>query len=278
MLASSRSGEKNSGQPVCRVVLILDMFLAFRDYMRREVLIGGLLVILVAYVFYFGISVMRLETEEKVIKMKSDEKEFSNKIEIFLPAVEEEGDGTMAWLEVEINEGEGRVLLDIDDIFFLEDTQESVRIAKSVAEKTTNIDASIYDIIYSFNANASKIEGPSAGPAMAIATSVALKNKTINKSVTITGYLREDGTIGKVSGILEKAESAKQNQIKLLLIPVGQRIQTKIETEKNCENGILTTYCKTETISKKVDIQEEVGIDVIEIENISEALKYFIID
>jgi len=176
MLASSRSGEKNSGQPVCRVVLILDMFLAFRDYMRREVLIGGLLVILVSYVFYFGISVMRLETEEKVIKMKSDEKEFSNKIEIFLPAVEEEGDGTMAWLEVEINEGEGRVLLDIDDIFFLEDTQESVRIAKSVAEKTTNIDASIYDIIYSFNANASKIEGPSAGPAMAIATSVALKN------------------------------------------------------------------------------------------------------
>ena len=278
MLASYRSGEKNLGQSVCRVVLTLGMFLAFCDYMKREILIGSLLVILVAYVFYFGVSVMRLESEEKVIKMKLDEKEFSNKVEIFLPAVEEEGDGTMAWLNVEINKGEGRVLLDIDDIFFLEDTQESVRIAKSVAEKTTNIDTSCYDIVYSFNANASKIEGPSAGPAIAIATSIALENKKINKSVVITGYLREDGTIGKVSGILEKAESAKQNQIKLLLIPVGQKIQTKIETEKNCENSVFTTYCKTETISKKIDIQEEIGINVIEVENVSEALKYFIID
>ena len=254
------------------------MFLAFCDYMKREILISGLLLILIAYVFYFGISFMRLETKEKVIKMELNEKDFSNKVEIFLPAVEEEGYGTMAWLEVGINEGEGRVLLNINDISFLEDTQESVRIAKSVAERTTNIDTSNYDIIYSFNANASKIEGPSAGPAIAITTSIVLKNKTINKSVTITGYLREDGTIGKVSGILEKAESAKRNQIKLLLIPVGQKIQTKVETEKNCENGFLKTYCKTETISKKVDIQEEFGIDVIEVENISEALKYFISD
>jgi len=221
---------------------------------------------------------MKPTNKEKVLQMKSADGKFSNKLGIFLLAVEEEGDGTMAWLNVEIDKGEGRILLDIDDISFLGDTQESIRTAKSVAEKITNIDTSHYDIIYSFNANASRIEGPSAGPSIAIATSIALENKTINNSVAITGYLRKDGTIGKVSGILEKAEISKKNHIKLLLIPIGQRFQTKIGNEKKCETSIFRTYCKNETIPKRIDIQKEVGINVIEVENISDALKYFIID
>ncbi len=246
--------------------------------MRREILIGGLFVILVLYIFLVGIPLLRLESEKKVIEMKADEPEFSKDVEILLPAVEESGQGIMAWLKVEVHEGEGRTLLEINDISFWEDTQESIRIAKSVAEEVTNVDTSQYDIIYSVNANASKIEGPSAGAAMAIATSVALKNKNINNSVVITGYLKEDGTIGKVSGILAKAEAAKENGVKLFLVPLGQRIQTKIETKKQCEHGVFTAYCETKVIEENVDIQEEVGIDVIEVGSISEALKYFVVD
>lgn len=254
------------------------MFLAFRDYMKKEILLSFLLVILLVYIFYVGIPIMRFESEKKIIELKSDDKKFHNKVNILLPAIGEEGKGIVAWLRVEVLDGEGRTLLEINNISFLEDTQESIRIAKSIAEQITNIDMEDYDIIYSFNADATKIEGPSAGPAMTIATTIALQNKTLNDSVVITGYLKEDGTIGKVSGILEKAESAKQNGVKLFLVPLGQRIQIESETNKTCDNGVFTTFCKTETFSRRIDVQEEIGIDVIEVGSISDALKYFVID
>jgi len=282
MLASSRDGEKNSIQPVCKFVLTLGMFPVFSDYMKKEIILGFLLVILLACIFYFGIPLARLENEaeiieEKTIGLESNNEKFLSKAKILLPAVEEEGQGIMAWLTVEVHEGEGRTLLEIDNISFFEDTQKSILVARSIAEKITNTDPLDYDIIYSFNANASTIEGPSAGPAIAIATIIALENKTINQSVIITGYLKENGKIGKVSGVLEKAKVAKQNQLELFLVPLGQKIQSEIETNKTCENDGITTFCKTETFSRKVDIQEEIGIDVLEVESISDALKYFII-
>ena len=251
--------------------------------MRKELLIGILLVILLAYIFLVGIPVIKVETEKKVIEMKApeeklNENDFHKSVEILLPAVEEEGKGIMAWLEVEVHEGEGKTLLEINDILFCDDTQESIRIAKSVAGEMTNVDTSDYDIFYSINANASKIEGPSAGPAMAIATSIALQNKTLNNSVVISGYLKEDGKIARVSGLLAKAEVAKQNEVELFLVPLGQRIQTKTETKKNCEHDALTTFCETETVEKRVDIQEEVGIDVVEVGSVEEALGYFVVD
>ena len=245
--------------------------------MKKEILVGTLLTLLVIYIVFVGIPVIRFETE-KVIETKSDENKFHKEVEILLPAVEESGDGIIASLKVEVNEGKGRTLLEINDISFWEDTQQSVRTAKSVAEKITGVDATKYDIIYSINANASKIEGPSAGAAMAIATTIALENKTINNSVVITGYLREDGTIGKVAGILPKAKTAKENNMQLFLVPLGQRTQTKIETKKNCEDYAYTTFCQTEAVEKNVDIQEEVGINVVEVGSISEALKYFVVD
>jgi len=252
------------------------MFLAFCDYMRRESVLGGLLAVLVIYILFVGVPLIRFETQGKVIEMSGIDEKIYSQVELLLPAVEEEGQGTMAWLRVEIHEGRGKTLLEIDNILFWDDTQESIRRARLVAEEITGIDTSNYDIVYSINANASRIEGPSAGPAMAIATSLALENRTANKSVIITGYLKEDGKLGKVSGILTKAEVAKQNGVKLFIVPSGQRIQTKLETKKECEHDIFTTFCKTKTISKEVDVQEEVGIDVIEVDDISEALKYFI--
>jgi len=227
----------------------------------------------------FSTPIPDVENKETIIQMKPEIPLGSKReVKIPLPAVDEEGKGTIVWLRVEVLEGEGRILLEINNILFWEDTQESVRLAKSIAEELSDVDTKNYDIIYSIDANASKIEGPSAGPAMAIATILALENKTINNSVVISGYLRKDGKIGKVSGILSKARAAKENGFKLFLIPKDQSYQLKTETEKKCFTEGLTTICRTESFTERVNIKDEIGIDVIEVENISEALKYFIIE
>src|SRR3989344_140570 len=85
-----------------------------------------------------------------------------------LPAVDNEGKGVSTILKVELKKGDGKTLVDIDDLLFWADTQHSIRIAKLVAENITKISTSNVDLIYSVEANASLIGGPSAGAAIAL--------------------------------------------------------------------------------------------------------------
>ena len=195
---------------------------------------------------------------------------------IKVPAVDREGNGVMATLSVEAKPGIGRTLVDINQILFWVDTQGSIRIAKTVAANVTGIDLSKYDIIYSIQANASVIEGPSAGAAMGIATIIELENETMNKDVSITGTLNEDGIIGQVAGIVAKAQAAENNGMSLFLVPEGQKMYTTYSEEKTCEQYVFTTICRTEIKPIKVNVENEVRIEVVEVSNIKEALKYFL--
>jgi uncharacterized protein len=193
-----------------------------------------------------------------------------------VPAVDKEGNGTMVKLSVEVKPGIGRTLIDINQIFLWVDTQDSIRTAKAVAMNVTGIDLSEYDIIYSVQANASSVEGPSAGAALGIATILELENITVNKKVTITGTLSDDGKIGKVSGVVAKAEAAKNLGMDMILVPVGEKTYTTYTEEKKCDNYLITEICRTETKTEEVDIEKQIGIKVVEVSNIREALKYFI--
>ena len=247
--------------------------------MKKKIIVSSLVVLLVLYIVLVGIPVFRIQQEQKIIEFQEQPQhkpEYSRKTTMKVPAIDEEDNGIMAELSVEVMPGKGRTLVDIEEILFWEDTQNSIRTAKLVAENITGIDLSDYDLIYSVRANASAIEGPSAGAAMAIATIASLQNKTINHSITITGYLKNDGRIGKVSGILPKAKISKETGMELFLVPHGQKYQITYEQERRCEKYVFSTFCRTETVEKKVDIEEEVGIRVEEVENVEEALKYFL--
>lgn len=192
-----------------------------------------------------------------------------------VPAIDKNGNGVIATLSVDAKPGIGRTLVDINQILFWADTQDSIRTAKIVAQDVTGIDLSKYDIIYSIQANASVIEGPSAGAAMGIATILELENRTFDEDVSITGTLNEKGEIGKVSGIVAKAEAIEVAGMNLLVVPAGQKTYTVYSEEKSCEDYLLTKICRTVTKPENVDVEEKVGIRVVEASNIQEALKYF---
>jgi len=221
----------------------------------------------------------KIETKTYVSEIQLTPEQYLSKSEatvIKVPAVDKDGNGVMATLSVEATRGVGRTLVDINQIIFWGDTQNSIRTAKNVAENLTGIDLSNYDIIYTIQANASAIEGPSAGAAMGIATVLELENRTTRNDVSITGTLNDYGVIGQVSGIVEKALAAKNEGMNLFLVPKGQKMYTTYVQEKKCEKYIFTTICRTETIPKTVDVEEQVGITVKEVKNLQEALKYFI--
>ena len=239
-----------------------------------------LLVIVIFSVTYLLNQSILIVSRTKVEKREIETESFGSRLNenatfLSVPAVDRRGNGVIVNLSVEARPGNGRTLVDIDQILFWVDTQDSIRTAKFVAQNYTGLDLSKYDIIYSIQAKASLLEGPSAGAALAIATIFELEGKKINKNITITGTLDKNGKIGKVSGILEKAKAAKEANLKMLLVPRGQKYYTIYHEEEKCENLLFTTICRTETVTERVNVEEEVGISVVEVGDIEEALKYF---
>ncbi|MCK4335984.1 MAG: hypothetical protein KAW40_04655 [Candidatus Aenigmarchaeota archaeon] len=197
---------------------------------------------------------------------------------IIIPAVDEEGNGLTTVLTVQAIPGEGRVLANIDRLLFWTDTQNSIRTSSKVASNITGIDLSNYDIIYTIKTNATAVEGPSAGAALTIATIAALEHKRIDPKVLITGAVNHDGTIGPVGQILPKAEAAKDIGARLFLVPLLQSQEVTYKTSRYCEQIGPAQICTTEKVPKKVNISEEAGIEVVEVENIQEALEYFLVE
>ncbi len=192
-----------------------------------------------------------------------------------LPAIDDAGNGVATLLKVEAINGTGRTLTDIENLLFWADTQQSMRMARSVANKISKVNLANIDLIYSVEANASIVGGESAGAALAIATIAAIEGKQINPNVMITGTINHDGSIGPVSGILEKAKASEQAGAEIFLVPLLQSGDVIYETEQYCEKFGLSEICSSETRPRKVNVSEEAGIEVIEVGSIEAALTYF---
>jgi uncharacterized protein len=196
---------------------------------------------------------------------------------IVVPAVDSSGKGVATNLTVQAIPGYGKALVNIDRMLFWVDTQSSIRTARSVAEQTLGINTSEYDLVFTIEANATVIEGPSAGAALTAATIAALSNRTVNNTVMMTGTINPDGTIGPVGEILAKAGAAKDIGAEAFLVPVSQSVVTTYEQVRHCEKVGWTEVCTTETVPKKVNVAIETGIKTIEVANIREAISYVFI-
>jgi Archaeal serine proteases len=57
---------------------------------------------------------------------------------------------------------------------------------------------------------------------MTLATIAAIENKSVPQNIAVTGTIRSDGSIGRVGGIIKKAEAAGRNGLETFYIPDGQ--------------------------------------------------------
>ena len=244
--------------------------------MKSLILIFVLLIAIIAFLNFFTTNFGQVKTEVLIPSFIEKNLSTKNVVRLPVPAIDEEGNGVLTMLVVEAVPGQGRVLTDIDHLLFFIDTQNSIQIAKAVAQNITGIDTSRIDLIYQIETNASAIGGPSAGAALTIATIAALENKTLNQKVGITGTINPDGTIGPVGGIEEKAKAAREAGIEIFLVPEGQGTQISYTPKRECRKIGPILYCTTEYLIKKVDVSQSVGIAVKEVSNIQEALKYFL--
>jgi len=236
---------------------------------------------LIAGRFTFSKEKQLLEENNKVILKEP------RKIEINLLAVDDTGKGVTPKLITQIRPGTGLVLVNINNVLAEVDAQYSARLAKKVAESVSGINLNETDVIFDILTSANFIGGQSAGGAMALSLISLIENKEINQSVMITGAIDENGTIHEVGEVYKKSVAAKKAGGLTVLVPLNEssnlveynkiRKCTQMPEGKFGDVYAGKKYCQTRFEGRKVNLGEEIGIDVIEVKDVKEAMIYYFI-
>ncbi len=183
-----------------------------------------------------------------------------NNGEISIYAVTTEGKGLVATLHLQIDPGTGKIWSAVTPLVGTT-TQNAertaIKVAKNYFSGTDN-----YDYKFSINSTASIVEGPSAGAAMTLLAVAMLKDKAIPKEVSMTGTINEDGSVGPVGGVFEKAKEASGTGVKLFMIPKGEAVQT-VRLEGGVKSVNILDYAP-----------KNWGMKVVEVQTIDDALVY----
>ena len=126
---------------------------------------------------------------------------------MYAPAVDANGQGMLTTIEARAIPGNGNVYIDIEPYISV-DTQQSARTASRVAARLAGVDVSAYDLLYKVVANAEIIDGPSGGAVLTVLAYSEFTGRKPRQDLTITGTIEPDGSIGKISGVMEKAKAA----------------------------------------------------------------------
>ncbi|MDO8627485.1 MAG: S16 family serine protease, partial [Candidatus Diapherotrites archaeon] len=175
-------------------------------------------------------------------------------------AVTDSGTGLAADLALKIKPGTGKITTDLSSLVGTT-TQASMRTAVKVASNYSD-EAYKNDYEFDINADASLVDGPSAGGAMTLLVISALQDKKIPKEVGMTGTITSDGGIGPVGGVFHKAKKASEEGIKLFMIPQGEEKQI-VSIENKLQSVYLPTYAF-----------QEWKIKVLPVASIDDVLKY----
>jgi len=204
-------------------------------------------------------------------------------VTVYAPAVSQLGTGyigVISTITISIQEnGSGRVFVDtlpLTDV----DMQGSARLAVKVASALVSTDTRSHrepsncDFFFVVRTTAPMIGGPSAGAIMTIAVIALLENWTLDNNTVMTGMINPDGSIGPIGGIPYKIDAAHSVGAKRFLIPKGQMTYSEMVTEYQNVNGIIlqNTYPVTRNVSDYA--LTNYGMQVIEIEDIDDALLF----
>ncbi len=174
-------------------------------------------------------------------------------------AVSNNGSGTSAKLLLETQPGSGKVYSSLNTL--VGTTTQGAEQSAIQAAKLYSGDVEKYDYLFEIQSNASEVDGPSAGAAMALLAISSLQDRPFPSNVAVTGTISGDGSIGPVGGVFEKAKAASASGIDLLLVPQGEGRQ------------VIREGGKVQSISLPEYALSHWGMKVVEVSSLDEALQ-----
>ncbi|MCM2466450.1 S16 family serine protease [Methanoculleus oceani] len=172
-------------------------------------------------------------------------------------------EGAMVNVSVEVVPGKGRVLIQTTPLMGIV-FQDAANLAVVVAANHSRVNLAESDIIFSIQGpeEVSEIDGPSAGALMATLLLSVLEDFPLNESVTVTGTIDENGKIGPVGGILEKAEAAAVSGKTLLILSDENDQMIEYREEDRSFGGLRIARQRPVVMDTKEYIEENLGIRV----------------
>jgi predicted ATP-dependent protease len=148
--------------------------------------------------------------------------------------VDQNNQGTVFPIKVEIIEpGTGIISVDINNVQYEPGFQSAVRAAAAAASQYSGESISDKDIIVRFAYEDSrfggelvKVDGSSAGAAIAAMIAAGLSDKEIKSSILVTGSIHEDGTVGRIGSLEEKVIAADTFGAEAMLVPESQEFES----------------------------------------------------
>ncbi|WP_370573972.1 S16 family serine protease, partial [Methanomethylovorans sp.] len=157
--------------------------------------------------------------------------------------------------------------------------QDTANIAVSLAQERTGANISQNDVIFSITANEEipGVDGPSAGALMTILMISSINSTPPDPLVTVTGTIDEQGHVGAVGGILEKAQISKDTGKELILIPEDNRQLEITSVDERSVGGIVISEGESEIVDAESYIEEEIGIDVEYVDDLDDIVEYVLV-
>jgi predicted S18 family serine protease len=184
-------------------------------------------------------------------------------------------EGGMVNISVEVAPGKGRVLVQTTPLMGTV-FQDAANHAVAAAANHSGVDLSGADVIFSIRSpeEVSEIDGPSAGAAMAALLTSVLEGFPLNESVTVTGTIDENGRIGPIGGVLEKAEAAYRSGKTLFLLPAENNQVIGYREEVRLLGNLRIVRQLPVVMDAKTYLQENLGIQVRYVDTLDDLLTY----
>ena len=186
-------------------------------------------------------------------------------------AVDQNNQGLVLNLSVEIIDGKGRVLLSTVPFTGIA-AQQAEYTATKVAENITGRNMSGKDVIFTFQGKADKIDGESAGGAMAAAVIADIEGRELRDDVVFSGTIDKNGKIGEVGAVLNKAYAAAKENASIFIVPTAQVKQVVYAEKIEEDNGLLSKRATPIQLDLQEYAKQHWGMQVTGVEKIQEAM------
>src|SRR3989338_4121296 len=126
---------------------------------KKVILASGLLLVIGLSLGSLITLLFQTSSEEPLQRLTN----YDHSVQAKFVAVDQRGEGIVADLVTEVRDGQGLVLVNVNNVLADVTTQYSARLATQVASNFTKIDVSNLDIIYNLNSDAGVFPGQAPG-------------------------------------------------------------------------------------------------------------------
>ncbi len=156
----------------------------------------------------------------------------SRQVHFQAPAITDNGAGTMADFNLILKPGDGKVLVNIGNAFYQQDSENSLRKAKGIAEKFVGLKLTGYDLLLEVDGGERIVGGESAGAIFSTAIVSAYTGRKMRDDATGSAAITEDGTLVPIDGVEEKMHAASQAGKKYFVVSTEQKVSNEQELSK----------------------------------------------